>query len=53
MNTRYQLAIMKKDNFSIFDYFQKIKGHANMLDVSRQPLIEYEIISYILVGLPT
>jgi hypothetical protein len=51
MQSRFQLATLKKGSLSISDYFQKAKELSQSLAVIDEPLKDLELISYILVGL--
>ncbi|KAA8533788.1 hypothetical protein F0562_031305 [Nyssa sinensis] len=51
VQTRQLLSVMKKGNQSIFDYFQKIKTHADTLAAIGKPLLPHEFQSYLLGGL--
>lgn len=51
MQSRLQLATLKKGSLSIFDYFQKAKGFSHSLAIIDEPLKDSELISYILAGL--
>ena len=51
MQTRYQLATLKKGASSIVDYFQKAQTLAHTLAAIDEPLKESEVVSYILASL--
>jgi len=51
MQSRYQLATLKKGALSIADYFQKAQTLAHTLAASEEPLKSSEFISYLLAGL--
>ena len=53
MQTRYQLATLKKGALSVADYFQKAQTLAHTLSSIEEPLKDSELISYIIVGLST
>uniref|UniRef100_A0A2N9HK34 Integrase catalytic domain-containing protein n=1 Tax=Fagus sylvatica TaxID=28930 RepID=A0A2N9HK34_FAGSY len=53
MQTRYHLAMLKKGNMSIPDYFQKAKSYADLLASIGQPLHDNDLITQILAGLPS
>jgi hypothetical protein len=53
MQTRYQLATLKKGASSIVDYFQKAQTLAHTLAAIDEPLKESEVVFYILAGLST
>lgn len=48
---RYQLATFKKGSLSITYYFHKMKSFADTWAAINQPLNDYEVVSYLLVGL--
>jgi len=51
MQSRYQLATLKKGALSIADYFQKAQTLAHTLAASDEPLKSSEFVSYLLAGL--
>jgi hypothetical protein len=51
MQTRYQLATMKKGSLSVADFFQKAQNLSHILAAVEAPLKDSELISYILAGL--
>jgi hypothetical protein len=51
MNTRVQLATLKKGGLSTIEYFNKMKALTDTLAITSQPLKDEEFISYLLVGL--
>lgn len=51
MQTRQLLSVMKKENQSISNYFQKIKTHLDTLAAIGEPLVPHEFKSYLLGGL--
>ena len=51
MNIHYQLAILKKGNSSIADYFHKFTHLTDTLAAVDQPLPHHEAFSFLLVGL--
>jgi hypothetical protein len=53
MQSRYQLATLKKNALSVSDYYQKAQNLAHTLAASNEALRETELVSYILAGLGT
>ncbi|XP_059454274.1 uncharacterized protein LOC132184572 [Corylus avellana] len=53
MQTRYQLATLKKGASSITDYFHKAQTLAHTLAAINEPLNDFEVVFYILVRLST
>jgi hypothetical protein len=51
MNTRVQLATLKKGGLSATQYFNKMKALADTLAIIGQPLKDEESIAYLLAGL--
>lgn len=51
MQTRYDLATMKKNSLSVADYFQKAQNLSHILAAVGEPLKDSELISFILAGL--
>ena len=51
MQIHYQLAMIKKSGSLISNYFQKFKGLVDALVAAGQPFNDFEIVSYLLVGL--
>jgi hypothetical protein len=51
MQFRVQLTTFKKCTLSIAHYFQKLKEFANTNAAIDKPLIDCEVVSYILAGL--
>lgn len=47
----FQLATLKKANLSIDDYFQQFTNLTDSLAAVDQPLNNYELVSFLLVGL--
>jgi hypothetical protein len=51
LNTRVQLATLKKGGLSATEYFNKMKALADTLAIIDQPLKDEEFIAYLLAGL--
>jgi hypothetical protein len=51
MQSRFQLATLKKNSLPISEYFQKAQSLSHSLAVIQEPLKDSELISYILAGL--
>jgi hypothetical protein len=51
MNTRVQLATLKKGGLSAIEYFNMMKALADTLAIIGQPLKDEEFIAYMLAGL--
>lgn len=51
MQIHYQLAILKKGNWSIADYFQKFTNLVDTFVALDQPLNDSELTSFLLAGL--
>ena len=51
MNIHYQLAILKKGDTSIADYFHKFTNLIDTFAAVDQPLPPYEALSFLLAGL--
>jgi hypothetical protein len=51
MNTRVQLATLKKGFLSTMEHFNNMKALANTLAIISQPLKDEEFVAYLLVGL--
>jgi hypothetical protein len=51
MQSRYQLATLKKGASSVADYFRKAQTLAHTLAAINEPLKDSELISYLLAGL--
>ncbi|KAF5464007.1 hypothetical protein F2P56_014123 [Juglans regia] len=51
MQTRYQLATLKKGSDSVSTYFHKAKSLASSLSSAGHPLSSHEFIIYVLTGL--
>lgn len=51
MQIRRQLAMVRKKDQSVTDYYNKVKGLADSLAAAGQPLREDEIIAYMMGGL--
>jgi hypothetical protein len=51
MNTRVQLATLKKGGLSAIEYFNMMKALADTLAIIGQPLKDEEFITYMLAGL--
>jgi hypothetical protein len=50
VQTRYQLATMKKSSQTVADYFSKAQSLAHNLATIGQPFQESELVSYLLAG---
>lgn len=46
-----QLSTLKKGDLSMSDYFNKVKNLADTLSAIGQPLLDEEVVSYMLAGL--
>jgi hypothetical protein len=51
MNTRVQLATLKKGGLSVTEYFNKMKTLTNTLAIIGQPLKDEDFTAYLLAGL--
>jgi hypothetical protein len=51
MNTRVQLATLKKGSLFATEYFNKMKALADTLAIIGQPLKDEDFIAYLLAGL--
>lgn len=51
MTLRYYFASLKKGNLSIVEFFQKMTSFIDTLTTIGQPLSDYELVCYVIVGL--